>query len=114
MSAVLQSCACFCFITARLFDKIKGEKMDSSLQNQEEQAEARQATTLQLFLGFIICAAALLLFSLLAKNIIGNSSLVQLDQNVATALHGWAAEDFTDFFKLISLLGLQVLWGIIV
>jgi undecaprenyl-diphosphatase len=87
--------------------------MDSSLQNQEAKADARQKTTLELFLGFIICAAALLLFSLLAKNIIGNSSLVQLDQNVATALHAWATPNSTLIFEIISLLGFQVLWGVV-
>ncbi len=74
----------------------------------------RQNLPLFLFLGFIICAATLLLFGMLAKNIIGTTSLVQLDQNVATTLHAWATEDATETFKFISLLGLQVLWVVVV
>src|ERR1041385_840353 len=78
------------------------------------QTAQRQNLALYLFLGFIICAAALLLFGLLAKNIMGSTALARLDQNVATTLHAWAKEDATDIFIFISLLGLQVLIGVVV
>ncbi|MEP7284759.1 MAG: phosphatase PAP2 family protein [Chloroflexota bacterium] len=69
----------------------------------------KQSFELRLLLGFIVCAGALLVFGLLAKNILESSWLVQLDQNVEIAVHAWGTPQLVTVFKIITVLGFQVL-----
>src|SRR5258708_31065618 len=73
-----------------------------------------QQLGVHLFLGLVICAGALILFYMIATAVVSNGALVQLDQNIATALYAWATPGLTQVMILISLLGLQVLWVVVV
>jgi membrane-associated phospholipid phosphatase len=75
---------------------------------------SRQYLILHLAVGLTAIAIGLILFNGLAWSIINDRPIVQLDQNVATALHAWATPTTTSVFIVISTLGFQVLWVIII
>jgi undecaprenyl-diphosphatase len=63
--------------------------------------------------GLLVIALGILLFGLLARSVLNNTALVQFDQNLALALHDGARPVPTTIFLFFSLLGFQVLWGIV-
>src|SRR5215813_7850934 len=73
-----------------------------------------QQLGVHLFLGLVICAGALVLCYMIATAVVSNGALVQLGQNMAMALHAWATPGLTEVMILISLLGLQALWVVVV
>jgi membrane-associated phospholipid phosphatase len=77
------------------------------------QEQNHNTLRLNLFLGFILCVAAVLLFATLAKSIVSSGQIVQYDQRIATDLHASASPNETMAFKLITLLGFQGLWIVV-
>ncbi len=69
---------------------------------------------LHLAVGLLAVAIGLFLFGALAWDVVNDRPIVQLDQNVATALHAWATPTTTTTWILISTLGFQVLWVIVI
>jgi membrane-associated phospholipid phosphatase len=82
-------------------------------ENEKTGLTPNQQLGVHLFLGLVICAGALILFYMIATAVVSNGALVELDQNIATALHAWATPGLTQIMILISLLGLQVLWVVV-
>src|SRR5258706_3630687 len=78
------------------------------------QSGNRQLLGLQLFVGLIACAGALLIFGLLASSVINSGTMVQFDQNVEVAVHSWATPSVTQLFKAITVLGFQGLWVVVI
>jgi membrane-associated phospholipid phosphatase len=79
----------------------------------ESQTHSQRSLGLHLFVGLLVIALGILLFGLLARSVPDNAALVQFDQNLALALHAWARPVPTTIFIFFSLLGFQVLWGIV-
>src|SRR5713226_10694829 len=73
----------------------------------------RQYLIINLFLGLVICAGALILFYLLADAVTDKGALINLDDNVAAVLNSWATPRTTDLMLGISLFGLQILWAVV-
>jgi membrane-associated phospholipid phosphatase len=78
------------------------------------QTTPHQALHLQLFVGFLACAIGLLFFGLLAYSVINSTSMVQFDQNVAVSVRAWATPPLTRILYLVTLLGLQGLWIVVI
>src|SRR5260370_4636644 len=68
---------------------------------------------INLFLGFVICAGAIILFYLLADAVTDKGPLIQIDDNVEAVLNSWATPRTTDLMLVLSLFGLQVLWAVV-
>ncbi len=79
----------------------------------ESQTDSQRNLGLHLFVGLLVIVLGTLLFGLLARSVLNNAALVQFDQNLALALHAWARPVPTAIFLFFSLLGFQVLWGIV-
>lgn len=79
----------------------------------ESHTDLQRNLGLHLFVGLLVIVLGTLLFGLLARSVLNNAALVQFDQNLALALHLWARPVPTAIFLFFSLLGFQVLWGIV-
>jgi membrane-associated phospholipid phosphatase len=73
-----------------------------------------QYLLLHLAVGLLAIVVAVMLFTTLASDIVHNRSVVQLDQNVAIAVHSWATPPVTTIMIAISLLGFPFLWAIVI
>ncbi|MCC7451113.1 MAG: phosphatase PAP2 family protein [Anaerolineae bacterium] len=78
------------------------------------QGRARYALGLHLATGFLVIMLALYLFGQLASGVLNGTPLVQFDQNLELAVHAWARPAITPLFIVISMLGFQVLWIVVV
>lgn len=75
---------------------------------------AEQYLAVHLIVGLLALTLGLVLFGALAANILNGSGLEQFDKNLANAVHSWVTPSATPIFSFISLLGFQVLWGIVI
>src|SRR5258708_9959479 len=73
----------------------------------------RQYLISKLFLGFVICSGAIVLFYLLADAVTDKGPLIQIDDNVESVLNSWATPGTTTLMLGISMFGLQILWAVV-
>ncbi len=84
------------------------------MKNLRERLPSTEYLIVHLAVGLLAIAVGLILFNTLAWNIVNNRPIVQLDQDVATALHAWATPAMASVFIVISMLGFQVLWAVVI
>jgi membrane-associated phospholipid phosphatase len=90
------------------------EEEGATVQDLREHLSSRKYLIVHLVVGLLAIAVGLIVFGSLAWKVVNDRSIVQLDQDVATALHAWATPATTNVYIVISTLGYQVLWAVVI
>jgi undecaprenyl-diphosphatase len=69
-----------------------------------------QHLSIQLLVGLVISLACLGAFSAIAEDVVEKDKLVQVDTEVANALHATATPTSTTLYRIISFIGLPGVW----
>lgn len=69
-----------------------------------------QSLGIQLIIGLVFSLALLALFGNIAENVVEQDTLVQIDTELANALHAQASPGIIAFYRALSFVGMQGVW----